>query len=196
MRKHHLWLCFILLFAAPELSAQTSLPKVCVSQDGEGYDALRLARELSSRKLESGTPLAVVAMTRKVLSSQEEQELADRTSLFVRVLLKEQTAKARSDEIERLACDYNIQVWHHESAASLDVNGTADNPSTAPGVAGGPSTSDPETVSYELRKAGSKKVLAQGLAPPRTVFVRQGHRVFNPYPLFADQIVKKLNSVR
>ena len=103
MRKHHLWLCFILLFAAPELSAQTSLPKVCVSQDGEGYDALRLARELSSRKLESGTPLAVVAMTRKVLSSQEEQELADRTSLFVRVLLKEQTAKARSDEIERLA---------------------------------------------------------------------------------------------
>jgi hypothetical protein len=188
MRKHHLWLCFILLFAAPELSAQTSLLKVCVSQDGEGYDALRLARELSSRKLESGTPLAVVAMTRKVLSSQEEQELADRTSLFVRVLLKEQTAKARSDEIERLACDYNIQVWHHESAASLDVNGTADNPSTIQGV--------PETVSYELRKAGSKRVLARGLAPPRTVFVRQGRRVFNPYPLFADQIVKKLNSVR
>jgi hypothetical protein len=188
MRKHHLWLCIILLFAAPELSAQTSLLKVCVSQDGEGYDALRLARELSSRKQESGSPIAVVAITGKVLSAREERELADPSSPFERVLLKGQTSKARSDDIERLGCEYNIQVWHLESAAAIDVNGTADNPSTIQGV--------PETVSYELRKAGSKKVLARGVAPPRTVFVKQGRRVFNPYPLFADQIVKKLNSIR
>lgn len=188
MRKQYLWLYFVLLFAAPRLSAQASPLKVCVSQNGDGYDALQLARELSSRKLEAGSPIGVVAITGKALSAQEERELADRSSRFERVVVKEKSLKARSDEIERLGCDYTVQVWHLDGAAAPDVNGTADNPSTAPGV--------PETVSYELRKAGSKKVLARGVAPPRMVFVRQGRRMFDPYPLFADQILKKLNSIR
>jgi hypothetical protein len=194
MRRHYLWICFILLFETSGLSAQTSPLKICVSQNGDGYDALHLARELSSRKLESGSPITVVAITGKVLSAREERELADQSSPFQRVLLNEKTLKSRTDEIERLGCDYNIQVWRLPGAVAPDVNGTADNPSTAPRVAGGPPTSDSETVSYELRKAGSKKVLARGLAPPMTVFVRQGRRVFSPNSLFADQVVKKLNS--
>jgi hypothetical protein len=182
MRAHSLWLSFVLLFAAPQFSAQASPLKVCVSQDGEGYDALQLARELSTRKLQSGASLSMVATTEKALSAEEEHKLTNPETPFVRVLLTEKTAKARSAEVERLGCDYNIKVWFHESLPSL-MEGAA-----PPG--------DRTTVSYELRKAGSKKVLARAAAPPLTVFVRQERRVFNPYSLFADQILKKLNSPR
>jgi len=173
MRKHCLCLSFILISAASQLSAETNPLKVCVWQDDEGYDAFRLARQLASRKLDSGASLALVVITGKVLGIKEEQRLADPATPFARVVQKEQTAKARSAEVERLGCDYAIMVWYHEGAGRFDQT----------------------SVGYKLRKAGSKKVLAGASAPPFTVFVRQGRWVFDPYLLFANQIVKKLNSL-
>jgi hypothetical protein len=195
MRKHCFWLSFVLLFAASKFAAQTNPLKVCISQDGEGYDALRLARELSSRKLESGVSLAVLAIKGKALSAEEEHKLTDPGTPFARLLLKEQTAKARSAEMERLGCDYNIKVWYHESVDNF-ANPPAEIPSTAAGTPRPEPIGDRDMVGYELRKAGSNKVLARANLPPRTVYVRQGRRVFNPYPQFANQIVKKLNIVR
>jgi hypothetical protein len=195
MRRRCVWLGFFLVFGVPGIHAQVNPLKVCVSQYDEGKDALRLARELSSRKLGSGTPFAVVAITGKVLAAPEEQKLADQGAPVVRVLLTEKSAKVRSAEIERLGCDYDIQVSYHESADNFDANSPAGIPSPAPGSPRIEPSGDRETVGYELRKTGSKKVIARAVAPPLTVYVRQGRRVFNPYILFADQIVKKLNSV-
>jgi hypothetical protein len=144
--------------------------------------------------LGSGTPLAVVAITGKVLSAPEEQKLADSGSPFVRVLITEKNARVRSAEIERIGCDYDIRVSYHESADNFDANSPAGIPSSTPGSPRIEPSGDRETVGYELRKSGSKKVLARAIAPPLTVYIRQGRRVFNPYILFADQIVKKLNS--
>lgn len=196
MRMRSLYLSFVLLFTTSGLSAQTNPLKLCVSQDAEGYDALRLARELSLRALKGGTTLAVVAITGKALTPEEEKRRTDAGASYVRVLLTERRAKVRSAQIERLGCDYDIKVWYHESADNFDANSPAGIPSPAPGAPDVPPSGDRTTVGYELRKAGSNKVIARASAPPRTVYVRQGRREFNPYPLFANQIVKKLDSAR
>lgn len=181
-----LWLSFILLLPASGLSAQTSSLKVCVSQDAKGYDALRLARELSSRKLESDASLAVVVMTGKALSAEDEKVLGLTSAPpFTRVLFTEKTAKARKAQLEQLECGYRIEVWYHER---VDIF----NPDSSP-TPGNPA-GDQTRVGYELRKTGNNRVLVRASLPPLTVYVKQGRRVFNPYSLFADQIVKKLNS--
>jgi hypothetical protein len=194
MRKGLIWLSLLLIYEASGIPARANAVKVCVSQNDEGNDALRLARELSSRKLGSGVPLTVVAITGKALSSREEEKLADPSTPFVRVLLTQKGAKVRGAEIEGFGCEYMIEVTHHEGADNFDAVQTG-IPKSSPETASPGPGGDPETVGYELRKAGSKKVIARAIAPPLTVFVRQGRRVFNPYVLFADQIMKKINTV-
>lgn len=190
MRIYSLWLGFVLL-AASSVFAQSNSLKACISQDGEGSDALRLAGELSSRKLKSGASVIVVATTGKGRSVGGERNLAQTQS---RVALLDKTEKARA-EIEQLRCDYNIKVFYHERLAEIfDANSPADIPGSVSATLGPQPNEDRTTVSYELRKAGSKKILARASAPPLTVYVRQGRRVFNPYSLFADQILKKLDS--
>ena len=199
MRKRWLCLSFILLLGGSRLSAQANPLKICVSESGEGYDALRLAGELSSRKMQSGAALAVVAITEKALSAEEERKLANPAAPFVHVLVAEKSAQARDFEVERLGCGYDVKVWYHESADAFDTNSPANLPSApAPprGSRGDFIMGDRAAVGYEMRKAGSKKVLVKASAPPLTVFVKQEHRVFNPFSSFADQIVKKLDGVR
>jgi len=187
----------LLLFAASALSAQTYPLRLCVSQNEEGYDALKLSLALSSRRLKSGASLAIVAITGKELRPEdaarelrpeERRSLTDPSTLpFARLLLTEKSEKARNARIEQLGCDYNIKVFFHQSAEIFDSDG--------PGP--GPAPNEDRTyVEYELRKAGSKKLLERSSAPPRTIFVRQGRRLFDPYALFADQIIKKLDSIR
>jgi hypothetical protein len=195
MRKRLVWLGFVLIFEASGLYAQVKPLKVCIYQYDEGYDALRLARQLSSRKLESGAPLAVAAITGKALSSKEEQDLAESSAPFVRVLVTEKNAKVRDAEVERLGCDYDVQVSHDESINKFDKNSPAGMQNSSPehSIPEQPDMGD--RIEYKLRKAGSKKVLSRDTERPRTVFVRQRRLVFDPYILFADQIVKKLNRV-
>lgn len=181
------WLSFILLFEAPGLSGQSNPVKVCVSQEAEGYDALRLAQELSSRKLESGASLAVVVMTGKALSAEDEKVLGLTSGLpFTRVLFTEKTAKARNAQLEQLGCGYSIKVWYHER---VDIF----NPDSSP-TPGNPA-GDRTRVGYELRKTGNNRVLVRASLAPLTVYVKRGRRVINPYPLFANQIVKTLDHV-
>jgi hypothetical protein len=194
MRTHILRLSFVLVFATSGLFAHSTPLKLCVSQDSEGYDALRLARELSSRKLKSGAFLAVVVISTHELSTEEEHKLADPSAPFARVLLAEKTPKARDAEIERLGCDYIVRVWLHESADNFDANSPAGIPNPMPGASAPPPMGDRTVIGYELRKPASKKVLARATAPPMTVYVRQGRRVFNPYLLFANQILKRLDN--
>jgi hypothetical protein len=183
-RRTLLAIASMLLWSAPALSAQAPRLKLCIWQDDEGYDALRLSRALSSQYLESGVSLSVVAITAKVLSADEERRLADSAIPFIRVLLTEKSAKERATHIEQLGCEYEIKMFFHESIEMANSGQFGQ----APGE-------DRTTVGYELRKAASKKLLQRSSLPPRTVYTRQGHRVFDPYALFAGQIVKKLDAL-
>jgi hypothetical protein len=195
MRKRLVWLGFVLIFQTSGLAAQVNPVKVCVSQYDEGYDALRLGRQLSLRKLESGAPLVVAAITGKELSAKEEQDLAAASTPYVRVLVTEKNARVRDAAVERLGCDYIVQVSHEESVNKFDENSPARMQNSSPEHSIPEQPDIRDRIEYKLRKAGSKKVLARDTERPRTVFVRQRGLVFDPYILFADQIVKKLNRV-
>jgi hypothetical protein len=105
MRPKMPWLGLSLLFATSLASAQTKPLKVCVFQESEGYDAIRLAQQLTSRKLSDGASLAVVAITGKLLDAEWEHHLAAPEMPFTRVLFTDQTAKGRTAESGRLGCD-------------------------------------------------------------------------------------------
>lgn len=119
-------LSIILPLAALAVCAQTPSRTVCIMQNDEGYDALRLARQLVSRKLDNGGFLRVVTITGKTLPPDEER-LAKQGDLFTRVILADNSRKAERTETERLGCDYDVKVWYHES---VDIGG--DVPSAVP----------------------------------------------------------------
>lgn len=192
MRIYPVWLIFLLLPVAPfSASAQTHSLSVCIAQDAEGYDALRLARQLSSRRLANGDSLSVVVITTKGLPAEEERVLTKQGIPFARVVLKDHTARGLKAENEKLGCDYEIKVWFHENVDDFDTNSPPGIPSPTTDV---PLVGDRTVIGYELRSTQTHKVLARGAAPPLTIYVRQGRRVFNPYPLFANQIMKELNA--
>jgi len=119
------------------------------------------------------------------LSAEDEQVLGLTSGArFARVLFTEQNAKARSAQLEQLGCDYSIKIWYHER---VDIFGADSSPTL------GIPVGDRTRAGYELRKTGKNRVLARSSAPHVTVYVRQGRRVFNPFPLFANEIVKKLD---
>ena len=81
MRRRILCLNLNLFFLASVVSAQTPAVKVCVTQDNDdGYDALRPAQEIASRKLADGTRVGVVAVTPGAPSPDWER-LADRPAI-------------------------------------------------------------------------------------------------------------------
>ena len=100
----------LLLFAASALSAQTYPLRLCVSQNEEGYDALKLSLALSSQRLKNGASLAIVAITGKELRPEdaarelrpeERRSLTDPSTLpFARLLLIEKSEKACNARIE------------------------------------------------------------------------------------------------
>jgi hypothetical protein len=196
MRVPVVCLCagFLLLLASSSLYAQTPTIKLCVFQQDEGRDALQLAQALSRKKLKSGASLAVVGITTKALSPEGERRFTASDPPFVHVLSTQRTAKARSTELESLGCDYNIKVWYHRAAEVFDSTPVPDlSPSPLPVTPGPQPNEDRATVDYELRKASNNKLLVRSSAPPRTIYVKQGRRLFDPYSLFADQIIKKLD---
>ncbi|MGH9736097.1 MAG: hypothetical protein ACRD8A_16085 [Candidatus Acidiferrales bacterium] len=146
---------------------------------------------MASRKLDSGSSVDVIAITGKPLPPDEERQAAKQDTQFARVVLADHDRKAKKADAERFGCDYNVKVWYHESL-DVDAGGPSNAPNSMP--ASPPPIADRTAVGYELRNARTNRVLARAAAPPRTMYVRQGRRVFDPYPLFANQIIKKLNS--
>lgn len=194
MRRCLFWLTLNLLSLVTLVGAQTNAVKLCVAQDNnDGYDALRLAQQLWSRKLADGTTLAVTALTVGMPSPEWERRLTDANSPVHWVNVAGKTAKERDQEIARLECDYSVKVWYHESVDDLESNCAAFVPCPMPGPRPEP-TGDQSAVGYELRRFGKGKVLSKGTLPPRTVYGRQGHRMFDPYLVMADKIINKLQS--
>jgi hypothetical protein len=165
--------CLLALSAAAEPRAV----RVCVVQEKEGlasppvpgYDASKLGEELSKRKLSDGTPVRGIAVSGKGTKSLDAL-------------------------LERGACDYVVRIWRHENVDDSYVNSPAGLPSPAP-MPGGAQPAlahDRYTVDFELRKEGGRKVIARATLPPPTIYAKQGHRLFMPYPLFATRIVAHL----
>src|SRR5947209_15487773 len=90
----------------------------------------------------------------------------------------------------KVSCLVLLLTASPEPRAVLNNNTFTLLPSPMEGAAP-PPMGDRTMVGYELRKAGAKKMLARAAAPPLTVFVRQGRRVFNPY---SDRKSTRLNS--
>jgi hypothetical protein len=137
-----------------------------------GGDAKALAKEFAGTMLANGAPLVTVELA----------GLGD---------------KDVNPEVERRGCGWVVQVWRHDSVdvnqlsslpANMDM--VPDSPAPAP-----PPIGDRDAVLYRLRKAGSDKVLAHGSLPLKTRRGRSAVAIFDPYPIFAKQILKKMNQV-
>lgn len=145
---------------------------------------MSLARQLSSKTLKTGTQLSVVAITRQPLPLELEDGFAQSKPSFARLIQRDMSAKNREAQIEQVGCDYYTKVWRHESME--DITDTPNGPMP---------NGDRTMIGYELRKDPKAKILMRAMASPMTVYVHQGRRVFNPYVVFADQIVKKLSGL-
>lgn len=157
-------------------AADSQTIRMCTVQSDErfagvilhGTDAKRLAQELSTRKLHDGSPVLAIPITG---------------------IPKNETGAA----IERENCAYVISISRHENVdiGNGDVPGAIADPNlpTAPHAA---PIGDRDLVAFSLKKIGSNKVIAHGIAPPPT-YHRPDHHLTEPYPLFADEILKKID---
>jgi hypothetical protein len=176
------WPLLLCALLAQELYAQSpaAAVTVCFVQTREvhdhyvvsGGDAKALAKEFAGTKLANGAPLVTVELA----------GLGD---------------KDVNPEVERRGCGWVVQVWRHDnvdtnqlSSLPANMDMVPDNPAPAP-----PPIGDRDAILYRLRKAGSDKVLAHGSAPLETRRGRSTVVIFNPYPIFAKQILKKMSQV-
>lgn len=160
------------LLIAPRGFGQTKAVRICVAQvkgtdvpPTPSYDAAKLAEQLSERELSDGQTVAAVVITEK-------------------------TAKALSARINQEGCGYLVKVWRHGNL-NASYSGSPDAANRMP--AGGAVAFDRDTVDFELRGVGTRKVVARGAEPVPTIYAKQGHRLFVPYPLLATQIAAKLS---
>lgn len=168
------------LLFVPEVSVQTPPLLICTVQPAEGFghappgglpdwgghEALELARELSTHHLVDGTPIQATAVIRK-------------------------TRQESRDEAERRGCPFIVELWWHDSVDRADVNAPPGTPSTQ--LPGQVLVGDRTMIEYSLSRGGSRKELLGGAAPPAVMY-KGGTWSPSPYPLFATQILKKLNS--
>lgn len=159
------------LAVCPVCLGQTKSARVCVVQvrgseapPRPGYDAEKLAAELSGRELPAGGTVEAV-------------------------IISEGTQKEVNARVTQRACEYLVRVWRHSN-----LNAVATEPPVAQ-IPVGRMTFDLDTVDFELRDVGSRKVVARGTQRVPTVFHRGGkHYLFLPYPALAQQITAKLIS--
>lgn len=174
MRRAICFAVFAALLTMPKIIwARESSLRICVVQSKEGFaysqiygwDAKKLAPELSTRKLLNGTLIigvAVVGMDRK-------------------------DAEA---EAGRQQCVYVVQLSRYESVDEFDTNSPPDSlvrsPSPSPGYR--------DSIAYTLSRSGESKVILQGSAPGPIIYAKS-HRQFSPFPVFATEIMAKLNKL-
>ncbi|MGH9865377.1 MAG: hypothetical protein ACRD4H_08185, partial [Candidatus Acidiferrales bacterium] len=129
-----------------------------------GYDATKLAEELSGRALSDGETVEAIVIT-------------------------EQTAKAVSTRAKKEGCRYLVRIWRHGNLNAPDVDPEADAGNRMPR---GAIVYDRDTVDFDLRDVRSRNVVTRGAEPVPTIYAKQGHHLFLPYPLLAKQIIAKL----
>jgi hypothetical protein len=177
-----LW-CVALLMG-PAVFAQTRHVTLCLVQvarndhdmvQDSGMDAKNLAVYLSDRTLSNGTPVLPVVVI---------QLRPDAVDLIT----------------EERGCQYIAEFVRHESVDTQRMGSPASEPgTTVPGSSPvgldpveAPPIGDRDTILFTLRKAGSRKVLGHLAAPPLTRRGKTAAVLFDPYPLFVKEIMKKI----
>jgi hypothetical protein len=147
---------------------QSNAGRICVVEADSDIGATLLAKQLAGKELHNGSHIVAI----RIIAADHRLLDAD---------------------VERANCRYTVTMWHHEL---ISDNPPTDIPSSVPGD---PTLSvsmpDRSVVGYKLRMTGKKKVILAQSAPPLTVYVKQDKRVFNPYVMFANKIVNKLNEL-
>lgn len=164
-----------MVLSTTTLFSQSKPLQICVVQYKEGFDdsqvngwdAESLARELSLRKLEDGTPLMAIA-------------------------IRGESHKVAQVEMEGRNCSFVVTVWRHQN---IDRNATDSAPGALSPADQIPITHDQDGISYELRGAHQRKKLLSGFTLPPTTFSKSS-RVIAPFPRVATQMVSKLSTLR
>ena len=162
----------------PALHAQVVPVHICIVQVKEGFQG----GDTTQEKGEDAIKLAYELYTRKTTRSG--------TTVVATLLYRMPRADVDA-EVDMQQCNYVVELWRHISAddASAGLEGPG-----APYVA---SSGDRDAVVYQLRKPGTRKVLASGSAPIITKYPRGApgdHRASpSPYPIFAEAILKKID---
>lgn len=88
-------------------------------------------------------------------------------------------------EVDKQQCDYVVEVWRH-----ISVDDAAAGNDGAPFT---PSSGDRDAVLYQLRRAGTRKVLSSGSAPKKVYHGPTHWSSPSPYPILATAIVKRID---
>jgi hypothetical protein len=103
------------------------------------------------------------------------RDLADGKAVRA-VVITEKKPSAAKARMEQEGCGYLVRTWRHW----MD---TEDN--TA-------SMRDMDTLVFEVRDLSSRRVIFAGQTRPATIYAKQGHRLYWPFPVIAKEITAKL----
>ncbi len=138
-----------------------------------GYEAKKLAKELSTRKLPDGTPIQATAIVLK-------------------------TRKDSETEAQRLDCTFIIELWDHDIGDMASRNG-APVPAGSPtaGIPNGvPDHGDiiDNGIEWAMTRSDSRKVIARGYLPSQPRY--KGQTVNRTFPALTTQITDKLSKIQ
>jgi hypothetical protein len=150
---------------------------ICVAQPNEGQD-----------------PVQQDGMDARHLAKALMDEVSPSGETIRPILVVGLPEKAVASDVERLGCSWVVELIRHDS---VDSGGNVWNPPSGLAADAGPvpdvpPIGDRDAIFYSLHRAGSKKSIAHGSAPPATYRGRTGTLIYSPYPLFARQIMKKI----
>jgi hypothetical protein len=183
-RYRPLMLGTLVLLSAPKLLAQPTPLHLCTVQPSEGlssgpagtqpgwggFEAKKLAKELSTQKLLDGTPIQAIAIVRK-------------------------TRKDSETEAQRQDCPFIIELWDHDIGDMADNNGAPYTPNNVDHPNGVPFHGNPiyNGIEWTMTRSDSRKVIARGYLPSQPHY--KGQAINRTLPALATQIADKLNRI-
>jgi hypothetical protein len=155
----------------PQPRAQEDPTHICVVQVREGFTGTDMTQEYG---------LDAIGLINNLT------QLKTKNGLPIRATSIRQMPRSEvDDEVDKQQCDYVVELWRH-----ISVDGAAAGNNGAPSV---PPSGDHDMVEYQLRKAGTRKVLSSGSAPIQIIHGPNHWRSPSPYPILAAAIVKRID---
>jgi hypothetical protein len=171
MNQKVLWIVFAALLPSAPLRAQEEPIHICVVQVKQGFAGTDTSQEKG---------LDAIGLINNLT------KLKTKNGLPITAILIRQMPRAEvDDEVDKQQCDYVVELWRHISADDAEAGSQG-----APFV---PQSGDHDAIEYQLRKPGTRKVLASGSAPTETYYSRAHRRSPSPYPILAAAILKKID---